>query len=233
MSGINLQNDGTSFEKKYYNLFLVNEFPSYERFWFNFIVPITNRPANIYLKTDQELDAMGRRNHDVCIAQLHYSVLMHLARVYDIKSLRPLNMNGLIEGMVRLVGAQDVAFELLERYINPDTYDPWISTGKGELKGGREARISWQNKKKKPLQNIRDYRNHLVHGRITPSIIDKDCYIPRIGLENKYFDWRLVTNNPNIRQLIGEDFIISNVVLKNAWVQTIKYIETNWSDNLV
>jgi len=233
MNGITLQGDGDSFEKRYYDLFLANEFPSYERFWLNFIVPMTNRPADIHFMTDQDLVAIGRGDQDLCIAQLHYSVFRHLARTHDIKSLHPLNINGLTEGMVRLVGAQDVAFELLERYLNPGIYNPWLSIGRRGLQGSREARRNWQNRENRPLQNIRNYRNHLVHGRIMPSIIDNDCFVPRIGVEENYFDWRLVTDENNIRQLIGGDFITSNETLENAWGQTIDYIETNWRDHLV
>lgn len=232
MNGITLQNNGDSIEIRYHSLFLANEFPSYERFWLHFVVPMTNRPENIHLKSDQELAAIGRGDHDLCVSQLHYSVVSHLARAFDIKTLRPLNINGLIEGMVRLVGAQDVAFELLGRYLNPGTYDPWLSAGKKGFKGSREARRFWQDKEKYPLQDIRNYRNHLVHGRIIPSIINEDCYVPRIGVEDNYFDWRLITNNPNIGKLIGVDFFRSNEVLEDAWVQTINYIEMNWRNYL-
>jgi hypothetical protein len=233
MNGINLRSNGDSFEQRYYDRFIANEFPSYEEFWLSFIVPITNRPENIHFKNDQELAALGSGDHELCIAQLHYSVLRHMARVYDIRSLRPLNLNGLTEGMVHLVGAQDVSFELLARYVNPNTYDPWLSRGRRGVQGSLDARRSWQERENFPLQEIRNYRNHLVHGRIMPSLVGEDCYVPRIGEEENYFDWRLVTDNINVSQLIGGDFITSNDVLENAWELTMNYIETNWNNHLL
>ena len=230
MNGITLQNDGDSFEKHYYDLFIAKEFPSYEQFWLKFVVPMTNRPKDIHLKSSRELSAIGRGDHDICISQLHYSILRHLARACEIRTIHPLNINGLTEGMVRLAGAQDVAFELLERYLNPGNYDPWVSGGK---KGSKQARKDWQNKENFPLQKFRDYRNNLVHGRVLPSIIGKDCYVPKIGLENRYFDWRLITDNPNIYQLIGVDFLTSNEVLEETWNETINYIETSWRKHIV
>lgn len=235
MNGISLQNDGDVFERHYYLLFLKNEFPSYEKFWLKFIVPLTGRPQNIHIKSNQELASMGRGDHDICIAQLHYSIARHLFRAFDIKkSPHPIEINELTEGIVRLVGAQDVAFELLERYLKPGIYDPWLSVGGKGVKGSREARMSWQKSKNYPLQNIRNYRNHLVHGRIMPSSITNIAhFFPRIGVEEKYFDWRLITNNPKSGQIVGTDFLQSNRILENAWEQTITYIETNWANYLL
>ena len=45
-----------------------------------------------------------------------------------------------------------------------------------------------------------------------PSIIDESFFVPKIGVENKYFDWRLVTDNPKFSHLIGVDFVKSNDV---------------------
>lgn len=225
MSEITLQNDGDSFEKYYYELFIRKDFPSYEKFWLKFVVPLTNRPKDIHFKSNDELEELGLGDQEICISQLHYSIVRHLARVSDIKTMQPLNINGLTEGMVRLVGAQDIVFELLERFLNLSAYDPWLPVGE---RGSKSARQAWQRRENYPLQDIRNYRNNLVHGRITSSIIDKDCYVPKIGLENKYFDWRLVTDNPRVRELIGTDFIASNELLEGAWNQTIGYIEENW-----
>ena len=67
-------------------------------------------------------------------------------------------MDALTEGMVRLVGAQYVAFELLGRYLNPGTYDPWLPDS------SIAARRFWKDRENYPLQDIRNYRNNLVHG---------------------------------------------------------------------
>lgn len=228
MNRITLENNGDNVEKFYYHRFIAKEFPSYETFWLNFIVPTTNRPDDINFKSDQELKSMGRGDHDICISQLHYSVLRHLVRAFDIKSQsqNPLTLDGLTEGMVRLVGTQDIAFELLER-CRTGQYDPWLSVE------SRKARKTWQNNHHYPLQEIRNYRNHLVHGRLLPGVICGDVFVPKIGIEENYFDWRLITNNPNIEQLIGGELISTREVLENAWNQTVRYLEINWRENLI
>jgi hypothetical protein len=121
-------------------------------------------------------------------------------------------------------------FELLERFLNLSVYDPWSATGE---RSSQSARRAWQRKEDHPLQDTRNYRNNLVHGRVISSIIDKDYYVPQIGFENKYFDWRLVTDNLLVRELIGTDFITSNELLEVAWNQTIGYIEKNWKKHLL
>jgi len=234
MKRISLLNDGDSFEQHYFNLFISSEFPSYEIFWLNFIVPLTNRPVNIHFRTDQELIAMGRGNHDISIAQLHYSVFRHLARSFDIKSKPRINLDDLTEGFARLVGAQDVAFDLLERYQNPELYDPWLPVKQGGgLDGSRESRRTWQKKDNYPLQDIRNYRNNLIHGRLMPNLVGHEMFVPKIGIEHKYFDWRLITDNPNLGQLIGVDLFSANGIFNNAWDQTVGYIETQWQQNLI
>jgi hypothetical protein len=59
-------------------LFVKPEFPSYERFWQKHCVPLTNRPVDIQLKSNAELTALVKKDEDVAIAQLHYTVLRHL-----------------------------------------------------------------------------------------------------------------------------------------------------------
>lgn len=233
MSAIALKTHGDLYERKYYDLFLKNEFPSYEIFWLTFIVPMTNRPHNIFFKSDDELAEMGLGGNEICIAQLHYSIAMHLSRVFDIKGRNRLDIDGLTEGFVRLVGAHDIAFELLERYHEPLKYHPWLPVNRGREKGSQEAQKSWRQKDNKPLEAIRRYRNNLVHGRILPGIVSGDYYVPKLGMAEQYFDWRIITNNESNVRLIGTDFMKSSEILQDAWNQTIDYIESRWRRYLI
>lgn len=118
--------DGDYYEQKYWNLFIERQFLSYEDFWIKNIVPLTNRPLEIHFKTDGELLQIGKTANDICIAQLHYSILRHLVRVFDILRENYINIDSLTEGFVRLCGALDVSFELLERFEKPLFYNPWL-----------------------------------------------------------------------------------------------------------
>ena len=233
MNTFTLANHGDNYERCYYHLFIATEFPSYEAFWQRFVVPLTNRPVDIHFKTAQQLNAIGKGDHEICIAQLHYSVLRHLARAYVLKEQPHIDLDELTEGMVRLTGAQDIAFELLERHQNPGQYDPWLATGAGGIAGGREARKAWQSNHSYPLQDIRNYRNHLVHGRLLPGIVGNVWQVPRIGLEQGYFDWRNITHNPNLQSLIGTDLVSTSQILREAWNNTIQHLETEWSNHLI
>lgn len=229
-----LASHGDGYEQGYYNAFIKSEFPSYDGFWVKHVVPLTNRPANIHFKTDPQLALAVKTAQDVCIAQLHYSVLRHLARAYEIRHRAQVTVDDLTEGMVRLSGAQDVAFELLERYTNPATYDPWLAQRTGGKDGGKEARQAWQKRDAYPLQNLRGYRNHLVHGRVSPSVmLNGVWYVPQIGKEAAYFDWRAVTQHANPQSLIANDFVMPEDVLDDAWGSTIKYFEAKWQAHLL
>jgi len=141
--------DGEPLEKRSWDLFLQGQFPGYETFWQRDIVPLTNRPDNWHFKTDQELKQIGKVDRDICIAQLHYTVLVHLHRAFEILFSRDgVGRDELTEGIVRLSSALDVADELLERFNNPTSYDPWKDRGN---KGGQGARDSWRKERRKKL----------------------------------------------------------------------------------
>lgn len=232
--GYSLSSDGDGYEQRYYHAFIKAEFVSYDTFWAKHIVPLTNRPVDIYFKTDAQLAATRKTAQDLCVAQLHYTVLRHLARAYEIRRLAQMSIDDLTEGMVRLSGAQDVAFELLERYTNPTTYDPWLARAAGGKKGSKEARQTWQKKDGYPLQNLRDYRNHLVHGRVSPAVIlDGVLYVPAIGKESAYFDWRVIRQHPNPPSLIGSDLVMPKKVLDDAWDSTVQYFESKWQKHMI
>jgi len=236
MPTFTLSKDGDHIEQINASRFLNNEFPAYEEFWRKFVVPLTNRPKNIHFKNQKQLRKAGKSDNDICIAQLHYSILRHFHRTYEIRQIphSKFSLFLLTDGFVRLSGAIDIAFELLERFQYPTKYNPWEETGSKSNPGGREARRNWQTKNSFPLQNIKNYRNHLIHGRMTPTLSGNQLYLPKIGTEKKYFDWRLVTN-PTQQSVksIRKNFIAAKSILKQAWNETINYIQVEWQNNLL
>ena len=232
-----LEIDGDGFEKKYYNSFIKPRFPSYEVFWQKFVTPLTNRPANIHFRTDAELAKIGFGPERICIAQLHYTVLVQLLRCHLFENKSPFTIDDLIYAMSCMVGAQDVAFELLERFEAPGTgtYDPWLDKrprgAAANIKGGKEAQDEWKRKENYPLQDIRDYRNQLVHGRNSPMIISGgDIKIPKLGKQKQYFDWRYVTsaNKPPTG-----DFDSPTKLYNAFFAATVAYIENSWQKRLL
>lgn len=228
--------DGDDFERYYWGLFIRDQFPSYEKFWLNFVVPLTNRPGNIHFKTDAELAEINKSTLDLCIAQLNYSIVRHLMRCFDVLSalqnsivvVQQLDL--LIEGMTRLVGAQDNASELLGRLKSHRMYESFPKD-KGET--ARKARKAWQKdnnqNEKNPLQHIRDYRNSLVHGRLLPRVVDgKRLCMLDIGKEDKYLDWRFITELSSEREEYKKDFISVLNILESAWNETVMYLENHW-----
>jgi len=227
--------DGDDIEKFCWGKFIQNEFPSYEKFWQLFVTPLTNRPKNIHAKTDSELKQIGKSPHDICLTQLHYTILRHLLRTYLIlHSDQPIGMDELTDGVIRLCSALDVSFELLERFTNPTKYDPWLERkdNQGKL-GGKEARKQWQQSNNYPLQHLRDYRNHLIHGRLTPGVIGRNYFLPKIETENKYLDWRIITNPNENPGLDTNDLMPAEEILRQAWGEVINYLEEQWQKVLL
>jgi hypothetical protein len=230
-----LQADGDGCERHYYPLFLHAEFPAYEEFWERFVIPLTNRPNDIQFKTDAALAAAGRTPQDICIAQLHYSVLRNLVRAFDVRGAAPFTVDLLCVGISALVGAQDTAFDLLERFRHPAQYDPWLDKRRlpGGAVGSREATRAWQQHDNLPLQDIRDYRNNLMHGRTMPGIgIAGAIHVPVIGREFHYLDWRRVTGVA-AAALPVQDFAEPATILTDAWNRTLAYLQLKWTTELL
>ena len=103
-------------------------FPSYETFWQKFVIPLTNRPANIQLRSDAELAALGFGPHHVCLAQLHYTILRQLARCYQLAQDPRFGIDHLVFAMSSLVGSQDVAFELHASWSRTECRRPYRQT---------------------------------------------------------------------------------------------------------
>jgi hypothetical protein len=234
-----LLNDGDDFEKHYWNQFVVNEFPSYEKYWSSHIVPMTNRPVNLHFKCSSQLTSEGFTSDDICKAQLHYTIFRHLVRAFEIKknlinkTQTILDTDLLAEGLYHIAGAQDVAFEFLQRVKEPNHFDPWAPKKKASTTNqpaSKEAIDKWKKNNSYPMQNIRDYRNHLTHGRMAPSIQSPPkVLLPKIGLENNYLDWRLVTDwNTSAAQRALLNFDTLDNLLTDAWKKTLQYLETEW-----
>lgn len=223
--------DGDDSERHCWDLFIKDQFPSYERFWLKYVVTLTNRPDNIHFKKNAELTAIDKKEADLCIAQLNYSVLRHLMRCFEVLKILETpdganqQLNLLQEGMARLVGAQDNAFELLQRIKNPNGYKPFLE------KDGKKSREAWQKSQNYPLQSLRDYRNSLMHGRILPGIMDgQRLCLPDIGKVELYLDWRLITELSSEREKYKKDFISVLNILECSWSKTVVYLETNWKN---
>ena len=220
---------GDSLEQECYPLFLQGEFPTYEIFWQRHVVPLTNRPTDITFKNNIELSAIGKCENDVCIAQLHYSILNHLHCVYKLRIQANLVFDQVMEGILRLDGARDVAFDLLERFSDPAKYGAWINNARTEPLGSKQAQNNWLVKTHPPFNDIHHYRNILVHGRALPTLnVNGINYLPDIDKVEKYFDWRLITNNANFETILALDFKTTNQLLDNCWSRTIQYFDTQW-----
>jgi hypothetical protein len=127
-----LKNDGDSIEIAAYDNLIKPQFPSYEVFWQKFVVPLTHRPGDKQLKTDLELKNIGKGHSELCMVQLHYTVLCQLDRSRRMMLAPNFSIDHLIFALSSLVGAQDCAFELLARFKNPSAYDPWLEKKKKE-----------------------------------------------------------------------------------------------------
>ena len=147
----------------------------------------------------------------------------------------PVRVDRLYAGISALVGAQDTAFEILERFRCPGQYDPWLDRRrvKGGPIGGQEAQKAWKKHDNYPLQEIRDYRNNLMHGRTMPGIFINDSpRVPTIGQELKYLDWRRITAvAPNA--LPVQDLAEPHDILNESWNRTIAYIQSKWTAELL
>jgi len=227
--------DGDDREKAAWSRFVQSEFSSYEQFWQKHVIPLTNRPTNIHFKDEATLAAEGKSQEDIAIAQLHYTVLKHLLSADAQRNGQKVDEFVLLMGLSALYAAQDVAFELLQRYTNPGKYDPWLEkrTKNGPL-SGQEAQSDWKKANGYPLQDVRDYRNKLMHGRTPPAIMDASgLKLPAITTVDKYGDWRLVTDPANASKIPMADFEYVASILWYAWWQTLDYFENNWRKYLL
>jgi hypothetical protein len=239
MDTYTLERDGDPVEREYLDLFLRDQFPSYETVWAKYVVPVTGRPDHPGFKSDEALARIGLRPEDLWNAQLHYTTFTHLVRVFALRKAEFTNADQFLEAIVRLAAATDVADELLQRATNPGRYELWT--------GGRAARREWRKTHEYPLQHIRTYRNRLLHGHLMPyqsvrqldrvesgvvvPVEEPALRFPKIGREIDYLDWRTLEHlNP---VLIHRDFAYAEKIVDDAWRETLAYFEQEWQANLV
>jgi hypothetical protein len=237
-----LKSDGDPVERKYWDLFLRDQFPSYETVWAKSVVPVTGRPDHGGFKSDEALAKIGLGPEDMCNAQLHYTAFTHLVRAFVLKEDEGgwlINPDQFLEAIVRLAAATDVADELLQRATNSGRYAPWAD--------GRAARRHWREAHNYPLQELRDYRNRLLHGYLVPyqavrqmdrveggvavPVEQPALRFPKIGRETHYLDWRTLAHLTPV--LVLRDFSYAQTIINDAWAKTVAYIDQEWQANLV
>ena len=231
-------------------------FPSYETFWVARVVPTTNRVVvgrgDIGFRTDAELAADGFTPEDVAVAQLHYTLLMHLGRSFELiddghgfstrtfLANRNFRRDQFFESFARLSGASDVADEILARRESPGRFDPW------DEKRGDAARRSWRDRHGDPLEPVRAYRNRLVHGRVVPEVyvdalrpgtrrvIGQMLMYPRLGTVGSYLDWRIAFDAARQSTTTPPaDFEEAALIAADAWELVVAYVESAWKTHLV
>lgn len=223
MNDYKLYKDGDILEQKYWDKFIKKDFPSYERYWQEYIVNLTNRPFNVRFKNIEELKKINKCEHDVYLAQLHYTVLKHLVRVFNIlEPSKIFQYDKFFEGISRICSALDVADEFLERIHDPKKYTPW------NIYSGEAARKNWiRTNKNENMQTIRYYRNYLMHCPLLPSF--HGILYPKIEHLHKYYKWVSLSNS---KEDYKNDFDTTFNILKDTWLKVLQYLEHNWNEFL-
>jgi hypothetical protein len=247
-----IEEDGDETEKAWWPQWTRDHFPSYETFFVARIVPLTYRVKdrrNIRFQTTAELALAGYTDEDVAVAQLHYTLLLHLGRVFELlddsrafthrSELAVREVFGrdqFFECFTRLSGASDVSDEILARRASPGTYGAWDEAA------GANARRSWRETNSDPLRPVRAYRNRLVHGRIVPEVYlqakDKDgrvlgdaLYYPRLHKVDAYLDWRIAFDANS--SSVHPDFDDAALIVLQAWELVVSHVEESWQQHLV
>lgn len=230
-----LEIDGDQLEKDYWDKFIRDKFPSYEPFWLKRVF-VLRKEGSIDYKSNAELAKDNKGEYNIDIAQLSYSVLRNLIQAWKIlqklegdpkttlKDIYVDQVDLMIEGMTRLVGADDNISELLEKLSKPNSYKPFVRLS------SRNARETWiKQRGTVEITEIRYYRNYLVHDTLPPHILElnKRACFPKIGMQDKYRDWRSVTNG--LTSVTKDDFDPANRIFRSAWDATISYIEKELS----
>ena len=231
--------DGDLYEQRYWSAFAAEQFPSYEVFWAVEIIPLTNRvrpTGDVHFQSQRDLDAQGRTSEDVAVAQLHYTLLLHVGRVDDLMKAPVFDRYAFAESFVRLTGASDVADELLQRRRARGVYAAW------DEQAGALARRDWRNAEGDPLRDIRRYRNRLVHGRVVPELQvtltggglppEGALTFPRVDRVDDYLDWRRALGPGRQRRAL-EDFGEARAIVHGAWERVVSYVEAAWKTHLV
>ena len=225
MSKYFLKEDGDGLERNCWEKFIKKDFPSYEKYWQKYVIPLTNRPANSHFKTKEELEKINKGENDVYLAQLHYTVLKHLSRVSEMLEFsKPIGYNKLFEGITRICAALDVADEFLEQNLIPNNYKPWHISS--EIKARKELRKKDNKNATQNVRNISRYRNYLVHCALLPS---RSGLYPKIEYAKKYYKCTALARYKKLPNKYQNNFDCPFNILKYTWSLTIKYLESSWS----
>lgn len=227
-----LAQHGDPVEQAAWPLFLCDEFSQYEEFWRLFIVELTCRvhnPTDTRLRPKEELQAAGRDAWHVEVAQLHYTTLLHLIRVFDLRQKGVHDRDSFFEAIVRLDAATDTAFELLGHcLIDRGKSEPWNE------RAGERVRRRWDNQEPtKPFKALHDYRNSLLHGRARtehPALIRtgqsevRVPLYPTLDTMQKTLDWR---------EADPADAAPANQIVDDAWTDVLAYLRDTWAGRLI
>lgn len=239
-----LKADGDPIEQAAESLFLKAKLPSYEKFWQNFVAPVTQRPSNIRFKTDLMLQAdypnesVEELHERLCISQLHYSALNFLIAAFEGKNKAGQTFDGIEKCFSALYSALDISAELFGRYarfknkitIPIDAFVP------NSIEDAMAVRRQWQKAHPYPsdVQTIRDYRDNLIHGRMMFYYVTPQANyigIPKLGKEREYLDWRKALEA--IQTGTHNDLAWSDDMTNRAFDSVIKYLEITWQQELL
>jgi hypothetical protein len=254
---LSIASDGDAWEQLYWGAFASSMFPSYEAFWVENVAPLTYRGTvrkNIRFRTDGELAAAGFGDEDVAIAQLHYTFLLHIGRVWqllhealtfttnDARAGLSFDPNHFFVSFARLSGASDVADELLERRRTRGSgeYPAW------DERAGSRARRAWRDSHPDVLKDIRAYRHRLVHGRVVPQLyarvfglgtgtyFGEQLMYPKLDKVDNHLDWRPAVA-PGLGSLdaLLPEFERAHLLVRDAWGRVVDYAESSWQAHLL
>ncbi len=247
MSSHTLARDGDDFEKAYWAAFASADFTSYADVWELVVKPLREDPGRVELR-DSDEGAEEDTEKRIVVAELNYSTLLHLGRVWEIRQspesflaeptpspialARRLNRlyGAFTSAIIGLSSATDTADELLERMVNA-RYEPWSE------KASDAARREWR-RKTNPLANLHRYRNRLVHGPALPSrhglVAGMEprrvtVAFPKLGLQTEHLDWRDVQHG----RAQPSDFDAPSDLVAEVWTSVLEYLESQWRSTLV
>lgn len=236
-----LKSHGDNKERESHDLFLKDMFPTYEMFWQKFVVHLTNRPNDIHFKLDEILkvefpdDTVVKIHERICIAQLHYSICRFLLEAYNSIEESNKNIDHVERCFTCLYSALDISSELFARFqrFKADAFEIDAFSFQS-IKDSKNLRTEWCNKNKftKDIQEIRNYRNLLVHGRLLPVSQDKYVgfiFLPKLGSEHLYLDWRNITN----QDLNYSNLAFGKNLTDESFKTVIKFLEVCWKKYLL
>ena len=220
MPPFDLASHGDVVERSAWDNFLRDEFPEYETFWQFFVVGLTERVKDGFGIAFLPRGELSREEGHVAVAQLHYTTLLHLVRVFELRQGPIRDRDALIEAITRLSAATDTAFELLGRCLLDKDYAPWKENE------GKKAREDWQRREGLLLASVRRYRNTLLHGRARVHYRAQNgpLLCPSFEQMADAADWREADQNETVR---------ANDLVDNGWAQVLGYLSRTWRAELV